>query len=191
MLMYKNRLLLVCTLGILWSKGSHSTVSSKDRTTEREIEDNTYKSDGQMSFQVDNDTCPDVWFVRRNGTCECGSDIHGAVSCDKETKEVSILDCYCMTHDSTINQTVVGQCVFNCANTTGSYLNSVYHKVSTSQLDSICSYLNRGGTLCGTCMSGFVPPAYSYDWECIKCTYGSHNWWKISTQQRKTNHLSD
>ena len=183
MLTFRDWLLLICTLGILLSKGSHSIVGSKDRATKTEIEDtNTHKSDGQRSFQVDYDTCPDVWFVRRNGTCECGSDIHGAVSCDKETKEVSILDCYCMTRDSTSNQTVtvVGPCVFNCANMTGSYQDSIYHRVpaNPSQLDQTCSYLHRGGTLCGKCVGGYVPPAYSYDLECIKCTHGSHNWWK-------------
>ena len=181
MLIFKYQLLLACTVGILLSKGRQIVVGSNDRATKTEIEDkNAHKSDGQRSFQVDNDTCPDVWFVRRNGTCECGSDIHGAISCDKETKEVSILDCYCMTNDSTCNQTVVGPCFFNCANMTGSYQDSVYHRVpaNPSQLDQTCSYLHRGGTLCGKCVGGFVPPAYSYDLECIKCTHSSHNWWK-------------
>ena len=181
MLTFRDWLLLACTVGILLSKGRQIVVGSNDRATKTEIGDkNTYKSDGQRSFQVNNDTCPDVWSVRRNGTCECGSDIHGAVLCDKETKEVSILDCYCMTRDSTSSQTVVGPCFFNCANMTRSYQDSVYHRVpaNPSQLEQTCSYLHRGGTLCGKCVGGYVPPAYSYDLECIKGTHGSHNWWK-------------
>ena len=89
MLMCRYQLLLVCTVGILLSKERQIVVGSNDRATKTEIENKkAYKSDGQRSLQVDNDTCPDVWFVRRNGTCECGSDIHGAISCDKETEEV-------------------------------------------------------------------------------------------------------
>ena len=182
MLMCRYCLLLICSVVSLLSKGSHSIVSSKDRATNGAIEyKNMDKSeDGQRSLQVDSDACQDVWFVRRNGTCACGSDIHGTVSCDKKTKKVRILDCYCMTCDPTSNQTVVGLCFFNCVNMTGSYKDSIYHKVPAqpSQLDHICSYLHRKGTLCGKCANGYVPPAYSYDLECIKCAHGSHNWWK-------------
>ena len=98
----------------------------------------------------------------------------------RQRRLYSILDCYCMTNDSTSNQTVVGPCFFNCTNMTGSYQDSVYHRVPAHprQLDQTCSYLHRGGTLCGKCVGGYVPPAYSYDLECIKCTHGSHNWWK-------------
>ena len=44
-------------------------------------------------------TCPDTWFVPRgpNGECECGYSFDGVVSCDEGTKEVRVLDCYCIT----------------------------------------------------------------------------------------------
>ena len=83
MLMCRYWLLLICIAGILLSKGTHSIVSNKDRTSKREIEDkNLDKSeDDQGSRQVDSDTYQYVWFAKRNyGTCECGSDIYGVVS---------------------------------------------------------------------------------------------------------------
>ena len=47
-----------------------------------------------------------------------------------------------------------------------------------SDLNETCSYLRRTGTLCGECMGGYVPPAYSYNMECFKCSHTHHNWLK-------------
>ena len=62
------------------------------------------------------ETCGDLWFTPRNGACHCGDSIRDVVSCDEQTKEVEILDCFCMTNDLATNQTVVGACFFNCVN---------------------------------------------------------------------------
>ena len=120
-----------------------------------------------------NGFCSDLWFTPRNGTCHCGSNVHGAVTCNEQTKEVMVLDCYCMTTDST-NQTVVGTCIYNCFNLShnGQYQDNIYH-----QAPSDCTYLHRSGTLCGECETDHFLPVYSYDIECIKCTHPD-SWWK-------------
>ena len=116
----------------------------------------------------------DLWFVSRHGKCTCGNTIHEIVECDNQTKSVKILDCYCMTPDST-HQMVVGDCFYNCLNLTRhfSYKDYIYH-----QAPSTCDYLHRTGTLCGQCdySNSSFPRAYSYDMECIQCTK-QQSWW--------------
>jgi len=57
--------------------------------------------------------CP-TWLLpdsSANGTCRCGSEIDGAVSCNDLTKEVGILDYYCMTYNESTGP-VVGSYLF-------------------------------------------------------------------------------
>ena len=125
----------------------------------------------QVTHQLTvNDSCSDLWFTPRNGTCHCGSTVHGVVTCNEQTKEVMVLDCYCMTTAST-NQTVVGACLYNCVNVShnAQYWGNTYH-----QAPSNCTHLHRRGTLCGECEKDHFPHAYSYDMDCIKCT--SYSW---------------
>ena len=138
-----------------------------------ELRDGEYNVE-QLTQQLATDnTCPDLWFTPRNGTCHCGSNVYGAVTCNEQTKEVMILDCYCMTTDST-NQTVVGKCFYNCVNLSHNtqYQDNIYH-----QAPSDCTYLHRRGTLCGECETNYYLPAYSYDIQCMKCTHPD-SWWK-------------
>ena len=121
-------------------------------------------------------TCPDTWFVPRgpNGECECGYSFDGVVSCDEETKEVRVLDCYCITFDSTSNKTVVGECFVNCVNVSKSYYDYRYHRVPRDLVggddnNSVCGYLHRKGTLCGQCMHNYYRAAYSYTFHCTYC----------------------
>ena len=122
-----------------------------------------------------NDSCSDLWFTPRNGTCHCGSSVHDVVTCSEQTKEVMVLDCYCMTNDidSNHNQTVIGACLYNCNNLshTAEYQPIVYH-----QAPSNCTYLNRKGTLCGECENDYFPRAYSYYMDCITCS-SPRRWW--------------
>ena len=114
---------------------------------------------------VENSVCSDLWFIPGpNGTCHCGITDHDVVMCDNDTKEITVLDCYCMTKDSKTDHMVVGECFYTCSH--------------SSQYDcgiapTNCTSLNRRGTLCGDCDNDTLPPAYSYDMECIKC---SHNY---------------
>ena len=128
----------------------------------------------QVTHQLTvNESCSDLWFTRRNDTCHCGSTVHGVVTCNEQTKEVMVLDCYCMTNHSA-NQTVVGACLYNCVNLSHAveYQDHVYH-----QAPSDChTHLHRNGTLCGECEIGYFPRAYSYEIDCSNCT-SPDNWW--------------
>ena len=119
-------------------------------------------------------SCPDTWFVHRGNSCKCGETYYDTVSCDEDTKEVGVLDCYCMTFDSTHNATVLGACFYNCMNVTKSYIDSIYHNVprdiaSAVDNNSVCGYLYRTGTLCGQCIDGYYPAVYSYSFDCVPC----------------------
>ena len=75
------------------------------------------------SADWNDEVCPNtnMWFVRgKDGNCECGSNLDGIVQCDTETKELSVIDCYCLTYHSTSDKmfSVVGRCFFNCNNLT-------------------------------------------------------------------------
>ena len=118
-------------------------------------------------------SCPDTWFVPSGNSCKCGETYDDAVSCDEDTKDVGVLDCYCMTFDSTHNVTVLGACFYNCVNATMSYNDFIYHNVPrdiASANNSVCGYLYRTGTLCGQCIEGYYLAVYSYNFECVQCS---------------------
>ena len=121
--------------------------------------------------------CP-TWFIpdhSSNGTCRCGDDIHDAVKCNNSTKQVSVLDCYCMTYNKATGP-VVGSCLYKCI------LNDdLYHFVPSdiTQLNSyMCGHLNRGGQLCGKCEENYSLPVYSYEMKCVQCSTSPFNWVK-------------
>ena len=113
-------------------------------------------------------SCIDPWFVpNTNGTCYYGDSVKAAVVCNEETKQLHALYCYCMTPDSISDQVVVGTCFYTCMT------RSIYVEAPT-----MCSSLNREGTLCGDCnnKNHSFPRAYSYDTDCMKCPHPD-SWW--------------
>ena len=128
-----------------------------------------------------------TWHYRNDNECECGSSLDGVVLCNNVTNEVGILNCYCMTSngDSGNNTTVVGRCIFNCANKSQLLIDGVrdpiHHSISsniTDLDDKSCGYLNRKGRLCGECKDNFSIPAYSYSFQCIECSDHETSWLK-------------
>ena len=118
----------------------------------------------------DSATCIGPWFTAMtNGTCHCGAAVNGAVMCNKETQQVKVAVCYCMTPDSLNNKMVVGTCFYTCESGSPYY----YEQAPTK-----CSNLNRKGTLCGNCdnENHAFPRAYSYDMDCMKCPHPD-SWW--------------
>ena len=133
----------------------------------------------QHDLKSSDEVCPDtnVWFVQgKNGSCHCGSDLDGVVQCDSETKEVAVLDCYCLTNDYTKYVPVVGSCLFNCGNVSKVGSDQIYHAAPSN-----CKDMNRQGTLCGRCLDGYALPAYSYTLKCIRCDSELQNWWLYIT----------
>ena len=114
-----------------------------------------------------------IWFVwdNQSQSCHCGSDLYGAVLCDTDTKELAVLDTYCLTSQGK-EFSVAGSCFFNPGNFTHSGIyGMMYHSAPTD-----CGSLNRQGTLCGQCLDGYTVPAYSYDLKCIRCDSQLENW---------------
>ena len=128
--------------------------------------------------EFDKDVCPNsnMWFLRgKDGKCECGRDLGGIVQSDPETKELSVLDCYCITSTAD-GIAVVGSCFFNCVNVTHKNKDPLYHPAPSD-----CWTVNREGALCGKCRDGFAIPAYSYNLTCMKCDSDHQNWWLYVT----------
>ena len=94
--------------------------------------------------------------------------VGGVVECDNKTLDVHLAVCYGMTHyDKDPNTIVVGACAYKC------YHHSKfwdYYHISNYE----CNRTAREGQLCGRCWTGYAPPVYSYDLDCVECS-SSHN----------------
>ena len=82
--------------------------------------------------------------------CECGNSLSGVVKCNKTTKEVKLLACYCMSQSKVLNKTIVGNCLYSCS---WKYMVDVSH-LQLSELDNFtCRDQKRTGQLCGNCIN--------------------------------------
>ena len=162
----------------------NSTVVFTDQcecNDEQVVVASTQEPNGLTMFDQ-NQTCPQVWFIPTNDSqqCDCGSDLSGRVYCNSTLRALGILDCYCMTYDESMENVVVGACIYNCENrATKITHDSLYHYVpnNSSELNRVmCGPFNRAGQLCGQCQEGYGIPLYSYDLKCIKCS-GTHYHW--------------
>ena len=150
-------MLLVICLMLLLQRGSTQYVHSKG------------SGDHGNGTAVESSplSCPGLWsvFENNNGStqCNCGPHLGGVVYCDKYTLEVKLHSCFCMSsYVNDPNITVVGACLYMCGGS---------HQVNA---DYLCGNVsNREGQLCGRCREGFAPPAYSYDWRCVRCSHDS------------------
>ena len=127
-----------------------------------------------------NQTCPQVWFIPTNDSqqCDCGSDLSGHVYCNSTLGALGIRDCYCMTYDKSMENIIVGACIYNCVSANGEIHND-YHYVpnNSSELNRVmCGPFNRAGQLCARCQEGYGTPLYSYDLRCIKCSKTHYHW---------------
>ena len=123
--------------------------------------------------------CP-PWGQCSNNRCVCREELsrYYSVKCNNETLELSVIRCHCVTFDNETNQMLEGSCIENCENN--------YHKeymplprevLKINQF--ICEEKwNRTGRLCGKCLPGHSPLAYSNDMRCVKCPEGNRNVWK-------------
>ena len=115
--------------------------------------------------------CPTwYWETKHNGVtrCVCGNTIEQTLLCDDATLETLILADYCMSYDGTINDTVIGGCLFNYRYSDAQSFFVTLPNV-TSELSSFrCSDLNRTGLLCSECQQGLGPAVLSYKTECVK-----------------------
>ena len=114
-------------------------------------------------------TCP-PWTTYRNNTrsCECLEEtLHQVVLCNRVTKQVDVLFCFCMTYSYSQKGVVIGHCIIACG------LPRIYHTIRSNSSDmlnqEICGLYNREGQLCGQCIQYHAPPVYSYSLKCVPC----------------------
>ena len=161
-------LAVFCLLLLIGHSGTQDTYSkgSRDYRNDTAMESSTLSCTGLWS-----------WFENTNGSvgCRCGAKLGGMVHCNENTSKVQLLSCFCMSiYVKDPNITVVGACMYTCRH--GQDYNLV--PTNASELsDKMCGkrdfVSNREGQLCGRCKEGFAPPAYSYDWKCVRCTNSS------------------
>ena len=117
--------------------------------------------------------CP-LWttFNSTTGKCECGSDLAEVVSCDKETLELSLLRCYCMTYDEHTDTTEVGPCYFTCDGRSSLVYEVVriYSNNSNELNHEICGPFQRTGRVCAKCVKNHSLPVYSVYIKCTECS---------------------
>ena len=128
--------------------------------------------------------CP-PWtiFNKNKSICECGDSIGFIVRCTKakctpfmaRPIKFRLAECYCMSYNDKLDMEVVGACPYLC--TTPS---SIIPQNRT-ELNNRCNFLirqNRTGELCGRCVDGYAPSAYSSGLQCADCSNYQRNWIK-------------
>ena len=149
--------------------------SSKDITAFRNASPNVYDSA---------DSCPTWQHRNETGECVCGATLHDVVNCDDKFNDTSVLSCYCMTFSDEHKTTVLGKCYYGCFRFTGENKKYSYVRYdvpnNVSKLnDAMCGRYSRTGQLCGNCIEGYTPLAYSYELRCMNCTGSAvSNWMK-------------
>ena len=120
----------------------------------------------------ENVNCP-PWGECINNKCMCREELDSyySVKCDNETLQLSVLKCHCLTFDNETKQLFEGNCIENCENHNKEYL------PLPMEINKLNEFMcgekwNRTGRLCGTCLPGHSPLAYSYDMRCVKCPRG-------------------
>ena len=117
--------------------------------------------------------CPS-WTTFNSTTreCECGSDLQGVVTCNRNTLEIFLLRCFCMTYDEHTDTTEVGPCYFTCKR---KYLHVYYREWKVQSNNSqelnqdVCGDFHRTGRLCAKCVENYSLPVYSYSIKCAEC----------------------
>ena len=119
--------------------------------------------------------CP-PWGECSNNRCVCKEELNQyySVRCNNETLQLSVIKFHCVTFDNNTKDLFEGSCIEN------------HHRhyrslpINTTKLNQfMCEERwNRTGRLCGKCLPGHSPLAYSYNMRCVKCPEGNKNIWK-------------
>ena len=126
-----------------------------------------------------NTNCP-IWAECNTGDCVCSENLPESLKCAEHTLQLSVRMCHCVTLDDVSGDIIEGKCFVNCFN--DNYRDHYYLQLpqNTSRLNYfMCEkWWNRTGPLCGECLPGHRPLAYSYNMACVKCPEGNNNIWK-------------
>ena len=117
-------------------------------------------------------SCPTWLHPSGDGECLCGATLGTVVVCNNETRQVAVLNSYCLTSNGDgSNTSVVGSCLvaWNHGEKLFKDYNKVFRNIS-EQEEQTCGYLHRQGRLCGKCKPNHYVSAYSYDIKCYSCS---------------------
>ncbi|XP_064390096.1 uncharacterized protein LOC135338017 [Halichondria panicea] len=148
--------------------------------TEKQVNNHHFealKSTADETCSSDTDCLP--WTTCNNNTCICRqTDQRLSAKCNN--LQLMVHTCSCVTFDNQTREITVGKCIEGCDNDTSK---EQAYFVIPSDPSKINRFMceerwNRTGRLCGKCLPGHAPLAYSYDMRCIKCPEGIANIWK-------------
>ena len=138
------------------------------------------QSDANRTCSVDANCSP--WTKCSNSSCMCRDYWnYQAVKCREETLQLAVFRCHCVTFDPETNELIEGNCILTCDIGSKSFVAEFLRlPINVSQLNYfMCEKIwNRTGRLCGKCLPGHYPLAYSYDMKCVQCPAGNRNLWK-------------
>ena len=167
----------VCLL-LLHCQGAESEwITSQNHSTEQNQSVNT--TEGLPKHCVGDTDCP-LWTECLNSKCVCKKNLkkHSSIKCDRKTLKLSVRICNCVTIDEETAELFVGYCWETCIMVYKSKWLSLPLNVSKLNQLMCETNWNRTGKLCGKCLPGHSPLAYSYDMRCVECPEGNKNIWK-------------
>ena len=124
-----------------------------------------------------NDTECAPWTACNNSTCVCRQNENQlTIKCNTENLQLMVQMCSCVTYNNNRTRDLTaGKCIEGCSNATFLYNSYLPSKINRFMCEE---RWNRTGRLCGKCLPGHAPLAYSYDMRCVKCPEGIANIWK-------------
>ena len=160
-------------ISLCWSSSLHSAGENTETLDDR------YSQRGAQIAVTEKWSCP-TWYraVKDSGVtrCVCDTTFEHVVMCDEDTQQTLLLAGNCMSYDCTINDTIVGRCLFNYHHP-DTQIVYITLPNDTSELNSfMCNGLNRTGLLCSQCQQGLGPAVLSYKRECVKCFDKHYGW---------------
>ena len=121
--------------------------------------------------------CP-LWYEQLMRNCKCTDTLNEYfIRCSRET--LIVLSSFCVTWDNSTKSVRIAYCLFTPVDY--STCRNGYYQISTKLSDSelnkwMCGRLNRQGTHCKQCISGYGPAALSNGIPCADCSKHKYMW---------------
>ena len=173
-------LIMLCLYTACKAERNHSGAAT-DASTLPTHSQRIYNSlQAQTCSEGDREACPPALFCVESH-CRCGVYPYNIISCNGTASLV--LRRYCVTYDNKTNLTLIGSCIreYNKNKISANYGESLFHVLPSNQYGlqhDMCQPTNRTGTLCGRCLPGHYPLAYSFNTTCIPCPHARWNWFR-------------
>ena len=176
-----NRYYFLLFLSLL-ATVSLSNSDSMNSMESLELAESPLQSDiSQKRICGDDKDCP-LWTHCYESYCACRQSLNNTfeVKCSDNGMYLSVRRCSCVTFEEETHTLTAGECIETCGDKINN--NQIYFALpnNLSELNQfVCEdKWNRTGRLCGKCLPGHAPLAYSYDMRCVSCPEGNKNVWK-------------